>query len=145
MNYLDTITHDTSPTAPSQAAPAVTGVFNLLHEIDELSSSAQYTTGGHAARTLLRLASFRVVLFVLGRNTEFKQHHTAQPITIQMLTGRIRITLPERWIEQAAGEMLLMEPELVHDVTALADSAFLLSMPWSERVGEQSRPPAHPR
>jgi quercetin dioxygenase-like cupin family protein len=133
MNYLETITADTDLTTPIHAGPAVGSVFNLFHEIDELCGSAQYTTGGHAARTLVRLPTFRVVLFVLRRHTEFKQHHTAQPIMLQMLTGRIRITLPARWIEQAAGEMLVMQPGLTHDITAMFDSAFLLSMPWSDR------------
>jgi quercetin dioxygenase-like cupin family protein len=134
MNHLETVTTDTKPATPIHAVPALGSAFNLRHEIDELCGSAQYTTGGHAARTLLRLTTFRVVLFVLRRHTEFKQHHTDQPITLQMLTGRIRITLPGRWIEQAAGEMLLMAPSLTHDLTAIVDSAFLLSMPWSERV-----------
>lgn len=51
-----------------------------------------------------------------------------------MLTGRIRITLREKWMEQAATEMLLLEPGLKHDITTMVDSAFLLSMPWSERA-----------
>ena len=134
MSYFEPITDDTAPTTPSHDVPVSAATFHLHHEIDELRSGPEYATAGHAARTLIRLAAFRVVLFVLKRRTEFSQHHTAQPIAIQMLTGRIRIALPDRTIEQAEGELQLIDSGVTHDLTALDDSAFLLSMPWSERI-----------
>jgi hypothetical protein len=51
-----------------------------------------------------------------------------------MLSGRIRISLPDRTIEPAEGELQLIESGVAHDMKALVDSAFLLSMPWSERA-----------
>ena len=134
MNSFEPISDDTAPTTPTHDVPYATGTFNLRREIDELRSGPEYARAGHAARTLIRLAEFRVVLFVLQRHTKFIQHHTAQPIAIQMLSGHIRITLPDRTIEQVEGELHLIESSVAHDVTALGDSAFLLSMPWSERT-----------
>ena len=37
-------------------------------------------------------------------------------------------------VSKSFGGLLVIEPGVMHDVRALADSAFLLSMPWSEHA-----------
>jgi hypothetical protein len=46
------------------------------------------------------------------------------------------VALPKRTIEPGVGGLVLIEPSVMHDVIALADSAFVLSMPWSEHTSD---------
>jgi quercetin dioxygenase-like cupin family protein len=121
----------TGPSVPAYDKPTTAGSFVLLHELDELKSRPQYMASGHAARTLVKRPDLRIVLIVLQCDRELKQHSTEEPVSIHTLTGRIRIALPDQSIDQTVGGLLVIEPGVMHDVTALEDSAFLLSMPWS--------------
>jgi quercetin dioxygenase-like cupin family protein len=82
--------------------------------------------------TLVKCPELRIVLIVLRRNAELKEHKTNQPVSIHLLSGQICVALPE--YEQAVGGLLVIEPGVAHDVTAVTDSAFLLTMPWSEHT-----------
>lgn len=128
------IVSDDAPTAPGHGRPASAGSFALSQEIDGLRNGPQYRTSGHAARTLFKRPELRVVLIVLRRNAELKQHRTNQPVTIQTLMGRIGVALPDGGLVQDIGGLLVIEPGVAHDVRALTDSAFLLSIPWSEHA-----------
>jgi quercetin dioxygenase-like cupin family protein len=125
---------DVAPTSPAHGRPASAGDFDLPHEIAVLKRGEQYETDGQAARTLFKRAELRVVLLVLRNGAEMKEHRTNQPVSLQTLTGRIRVSLPERAIEQPVGGLILIESGVAHDVVALEDSAFLLTMPWSEQT-----------
>lgn len=128
------IVSDDEPTAPGHGRPAPAGSFVLIQEIDGLRNAPQYRTSGHAARTLFKRPELRVVLIVLRRNAELKEHKTNQPVSIQTLMGRIGVALPDGGIVQDIGGLMVIEPGVMHDIRALSDSAFLLSMPWSEHA-----------
>lgn len=125
---------DEEPTAPAHGRPAPAGSFALIQEIDGLRNAPQYRDAGHAARTLFKRPDLRVVLIVLRQHAELKEHRTNQPVTIQTLMGRISVALPDGALVQDVGGLLAIEPGVVHDVSALTDGAFLLSMPWSEHA-----------
>jgi len=133
MTSLETGFED-EPTAPRHGRPASAGSFALVQEIDGLRNGPQYRDSGHAARTLFKCPALRIVLIVLRRDAELKQHKTNQPVSIQTLMGRIGVTLPDGSIVQDIGALIVIEPGVAHDVRALTDSAFLLSMPWSEHA-----------
>ena len=133
MTSVETVSED-EPTAPGHERPASACRFTLIQEIDELRNAPQYRTSGHAARTLFKRPELRVVLIVLRRNAELKAHRTNQPVSIHTLMGRIGVALPDGGAVQDIGGLLVIEPGVMHDVRALTDSAFLLSMPWSEHA-----------
>ena len=134
MISVQTVTGELAQSAPAAERPASAGHFELLQEIQDLRNGQQYLATGHAARTLVKRPELRVVLIVLQRHAELKAHRTNQPVSIQTLVGRIRVALPGRSLEQFAGGLLVLEPGETHDVGAVTDSAFLLSMPWSNRA-----------
>lgn len=135
MTSLETVSEsDDAPTAPRHGRPASAGSFALVQEIDGLRNAAQYRDSGHAARTLFKGPALRIVLIVLRRDAELKEHKTNQPVSIQTLMGRIGITLPDGGMVQDIGGLIVIEPGAAHDVRALTDSAFLLSIPWSEHA-----------
>jgi len=61
-------------------------------------------------------------------------HHRAEgPISIHALQGKIRVHLPDdRTEELKEGDLLTLDRGLEHDVEALEESAFLLTIAWPE-------------
>jgi quercetin dioxygenase-like cupin family protein len=61
-------------------------------------------------------------------------HHRAEgPISIHAVLGKIRIHLPDdRMEELTPGDLLALEHDLEHDVEALEECAFLLTIAWPE-------------
>ena len=133
MTSRETVS-DNEATASRHGRPASAGSFALIQEIDGLRNSPQYRDNGHAARTLFKCPELRVVLIVLRRDAELKEHRTSQPVSIQTLMGRIDVALPDGVMVQDIRGLMVIEPGVMHDVTALTDSAFLLSIPWSEHA-----------
>ncbi|MBZ0231024.1 MAG: cupin domain-containing protein [Deltaproteobacteria bacterium] len=85
---------------------------------------------GQAARTLIRSADLRIVVVALAAGATISEHHAAVTASVHTLTGRVRLQLPERSVEVAAGQLLVLGAGLAHDVHAETDSAFLLTLGW---------------
>ena len=73
-----------------------------------------------------------MVLTVLKSNARLHEHKTAGRISVQAIAGHIRMHVQDKVIDLPAGHMLALEHALPHDVEALADSAFLLTIAWPE-------------
>ena len=67
----------------------------------------------------------------------YMSHHRAEgPISIHVLHGKVRVHLPEDRIEELEpGELLTLNRCLEHDVEALQESSFLLTIAWPEPTG----------
>ena len=136
MTSLATASSDTADTAPTHVIPEAAWCFELLREAEALKNGSQYRTTGHAARTLFKSPQLRIVLIVLRRHAELKEHKTNEPVSLQVLEGTLRVALPKRTVEPVAGALVVMEPSVMHDIIALADSAFVLSMPRSDHTSD---------
>ncbi len=66
----------------------------------------------------------------------YMSHHRAEgPISIQVLGGKVRVHLPDDRMEDLTqGDLLTLERCLEHDVEALEESAFLLTIAWPETL-----------
>jgi quercetin dioxygenase-like cupin family protein len=60
-------------------------------------------------------------------------HRTEGRISIQTVQGQLRVRAEGRTFDLPAGRMLTLDRRVAHDVEALADSAFLLTIAWPER------------
>ena len=88
--------------------------------------------GGRNSKTLVKHPDFRVVLTVLKSNARLHEHKAAGRISVQAIAGHIRMHVQDKVIDLPAGHMLALERALPHDVEALEDSAFLLTIAWPE-------------
>lgn len=104
--------------------------FTLAKVEQELRAEPQYTQTGHTSRTLVRAKDQRVVLSVLAAEARIPQHQAPGTVSIHVLSGKLRLALPTDTKEVSAGELLVLEGGLPHDVTALNDAAFLLTLAW---------------
>ncbi|HVA93998.1 MAG TPA: hypothetical protein VNI36_03765 [Candidatus Dormibacteraeota bacterium] len=107
--------------------------FDLNSEIEQLRGENAWQ-GGRNSKTLVKHPDFRVVLTVLKSNARLHEHKAAGRISVQTIAGHIRMHVQDKLFDLPAGHMLALERALPHDVEALEDSAFLLTIAWSEET-----------
>jgi len=105
--------------------------FDLDAEIQKLRDENAWQ-GGRNSKTLLKHPNFRVVLTVLKSNARLHEHKAAGRISVQAIAGHIQMHIEGKVFDLPSGHLLALEPEIAHDVEALEDSAFLLTIAWPE-------------
>ena len=107
---------------------------NIGSELQKLKKAPSWQReSGRSSETLVKYEEFRVVL-VRMKSGSYMSHHRAEgPISIQAIQGKIRIHLPEDRIEDLEpGDLLTLDRCLEHDVEAVEESAFLLTIAWPD-------------
>ena len=105
--------------------------FDLNAEVERLRGENAWQ-GGRNSKTLVKHPDFRVVLTVLKSNARLHEHKAAGGISVQAIAGHIRMHVQDKVFDLPAGHLLAPERALPHDVEALEDSAFLLTIAWPE-------------
>jgi quercetin dioxygenase-like cupin family protein len=87
-----------------------------------------YGTSGRFTRTIVEFAGIKVLLVWMRKGARWTEHQTPRRITVQTLGGSIRLhargkvfALPER-------HLLALDSKVAHDVEALEESVFLLTV-----------------
>ncbi len=107
--------------------------FDLKAEIERLRGENAWQ-GGRNSKTLVKHADFRIVLTVLQSEARLHEHKAAGRISVQVVAGHIRMHVGGKIFDLPAGHLLALERALPHDVEALEDSAFLLTICWPEEA-----------
>lgn len=111
------------------AAPVLT--FNLADETARLHEEHAWQHGERNAKTLVKESDFRIVLIALRAGARMERHQTAGRISIQVLTGRLRLLIAGERVELPQGALVSLERDVPHDVEALEESVFLLTIGWA--------------
>ncbi|MFZ0862842.1 MAG: hypothetical protein WCA27_09335 [Candidatus Sulfotelmatobacter sp.] len=112
--------------------------FNLSDELGRLREEDSWTRGsGRSSKTLAKYPDFRIVLVLMKPGSEMKEHHADARISIQTIQGRVRIQLPDQVVELGGGELMCLESGIHHDVNALEESAFLITVSWPGGSAEE--------
>jgi len=88
--------------------------------------------GGRDSKTLVKNQDFRIVLTVMKADAFLQEHKTSGRISVQVLSGHIQMHVQDKVFDLAAGHLLAPDRAVPHDVKALEDSAFLLTIAWPE-------------
>lgn len=131
---------ETAPAAVSEHAPgwmrgpweATAGPclsFGLATQIEQLKREQPWQAGRNA-KTIVKFPDFRMVVTVMRAQTRMAQHHADGRISVQAITGHIRLHLAGQAVDLLAGELLVLDRAIPHDVEALEESAFLLTIAW---------------
>lgn len=110
------------------AGPALR--FDLAEQIEQLRAEKPWQAGRNS-KTLIKFADFRIVLTVMKGGTRIPGHHADGRISIQTVSGHVRVHSSEGVSDLPAGHVLVLDRTIPHDVEALEDSAFLLTLAWS--------------
>jgi quercetin dioxygenase-like cupin family protein len=107
--------------------------FDLTALAQAMRQEDSYLREGHTARTLAREADLRVVLVVMKAESMMAAHTANETASVHVVAGRVQIKLPDRREEVSAGGLLMIERGIQHDVVAATDSAFVLTLGWTEK------------
>lgn len=128
---MSTTPHDDNqhrrPHSPPMAAAFLE--FDLTRELEQLHGEAEWSSGQNA-KTLVKYDDFRVVLTALKAHARLPEHLTRGRISIQTIAGHILVRGQGRTFDLPAGTLLALDRNLPHDVEALHDSAFLITIGW---------------
>ena len=110
--------------------------IDLAAELAALEREPAWTASGHNAKTLIKYPTLRVVLIAIRQGGRIPGHETEGRITIQTVSGHVRVHAADRVFDLAAGRLLALDRSVRHDVEALADSAVVLTIAWPEASAE---------
>jgi quercetin dioxygenase-like cupin family protein len=105
--------------------------FDLNAEIKQLRGENAWQ-GGRNSKTLVKHPDFRLVLTVLKSGARLHEHKAAGRVSVQTVAGHIRMHVESKVFDLPAGHLLALERAIAHDVEAVEDSAFLLTIAWPE-------------
>ena len=103
--------------------------FDLTRELEQLHREPEWNSGQNA-KTLVKYDDLRVVLTVLKARARLPEHQTKGRISIQTVAGHILVRAEGRTFDLPAGSLLALDQNLPHDVEAIEESAFLITIAW---------------
>jgi quercetin dioxygenase-like cupin family protein len=129
--------HETTGTA-RRAAHHMSGrglVFQVATEVQSLRHDLEFTSGGRAAKTLVKTAGLRLTLVLIKKGFGLNPEATAGGASIEVVEGRLRIHADGRPWDVGAGELIALADNLREPITALEETAFLLTVAWPAGAG----------
>jgi len=93
-----------------------------------LRAEPHAAVAGHRQMALVRHGPLSLILFAFEEDGFIKEHRTEGEVTIQVLRGRIAITVDGDEFILGGGELLSLAPGQPHAVRALEVSDMLLSI-----------------
>lgn len=83
---------------------------------------------GTFSRSLLKTDHLQIMQLVLGAGEQLPEHHVAGEITIQCLTGKVRVVLPSRTCEITTGQLIALPAGKQHAVHAQSNATLLVTL-----------------
>lgn len=114
---------------PQLAAPALKVCISKAVKQQQEHESWQRGTG-RSSTTLAKYPDLRIVLVSMKANTRMHEHRAAGRASIMTLSGCIRLRLLEHTVDLPAGHLLALDYCVPHDIEALQQSSFLLTIAW---------------
>lgn len=130
-----------SHTGPQQTTIVMPGPsveLNLFQEIEQLHRDEAWQTG-ISRKSLVRYPDFSITLIAMKGNTRIEEHDNPGRISVQTVRGLIRMHALDKVFDLPQGRVLVLDRAIRHDVEALEESAFLLTVARPE-----SEPSRHP-
>jgi quercetin dioxygenase-like cupin family protein len=109
-------------------------MFDLAAELEQLRAEAIWRQGVRNAKTLVKEPDLRVVVILLRQGARMEEHRAPGRITIHTLSGRLRLQLFDQASDLEAGQILMLDADIPHDVEAIEESAFLLTIAWPAKA-----------
>ncbi len=101
--------------------PSFTVLANLLDEVE-------IPENGTLSRVVFNADGLRVVLFAFDTGEQLTDHAATVPAVVQVIKGRLEMTLGEEQIEIHPGSWVHMDAHLVHALVALEPSVVILTL-----------------
>lgn len=108
------------------AAPVLT--FSLDEELAQLRKEPEWLAGDRNSVTLAKTPDLGIVLVSLRKGAAICGHEVDGPITVTTLEGAIAFRAGRKKRILRRGDMLALGKAIPHDVEAVKESAFVLTI-----------------
>lgn len=99
----------------------------LNEQLERLKEEPTWRTGDRNAITLTKEPTLRLVLIALKKGAKLHEHQASGPVTIQAVSGSLRLHTAGQTLELRPGEVAVLESAIDHEVEALEEGALLLT------------------
>ena len=113
---------------PAQQLAAALLRFDLPAELAQLQAEPAWERGDRNAITLVKEGDLRITLAALRAGARMDEHRTDGYTSIHTLAGRLRVVAAGVEHDLEAGKLLVLGQAVAHEVTALEEAAFLLTI-----------------
>ena len=107
--------------------------LDLESGIAQLHRSPEWSTG-IARKVLIQYPDLQITLRTMRAHTRIPEHRNPGRICVQTVQGRIRMHADGRVFDLPKGKVLVLDRAIIHDVEALEESAFLLTVAYPEGI-----------
>lgn len=114
--------------APLERFAGASHVFDLGAVLSELRAEAHSGQNGHRQMTIFSRRPVTQVLFDFESGGELANHSAHGLVMIHVLEGRLMVQADGQDHELSTGHVLILNPEVRHDVRAPEASAMLLTV-----------------
>jgi quercetin dioxygenase-like cupin family protein len=94
----------------------------------DIATEVEIPRDGTLSRVLYQDERLRLVVFAFDAGQELTEHTAAIPAVVQVLRGRLHLTLGAEEVTADPGSWIRMPAKLPHSVRALEPSVMLLTM-----------------
>ena len=102
--------------------------IDLRAALEALRGEDHGSTDRHRQITVFHKGPLRIVLFTFEAGAGLPAHRAPGFVVIHTLRGRITVKTMNETHDLAAGQLVMLDPEVVHDVTAAEASDVLLTI-----------------
>lgn len=113
---------------PANRMAGAENALDLRAELRALRAEPRRSTDGHQQIALLHRGPVRLVLYAFEPGGRIPQHQAPGWVTIHVLRGTLRVKAPDREHVLTEGQLLMLAPNVPHDVDATAESDMLLGV-----------------
>lgn len=102
--------------------------IDMAAALDALRSEPHDGKDRHRQITVFSKGHLRLVLFAFEAGGHLAAHRAPGFVVVHALRGTVRVRTPNEAYELAAGRILVLDPEVVHDVEAHEEADILLTV-----------------
>ncbi len=118
--------HEKNKQALRPSAGAMVSI-TIADEIARLKEKPEWSSEDRLAVSLVKDGALNVLLMVLRKEAQLKEHRTRGPIAVHVLSGVIRFSTGTEQVRLSAGSMVALDRDVLHSLEALEESAVLLT------------------
>lgn len=113
---------------PEDRLAASAQLVDLFAMADILRAEAHASVAGHRQMAVARHGPVTSILYAFELNGMLKEHHADGEVLLQVLRGRLDITVGQAVHTMGAGTLLALAPGVPHSVRALQATDMLLTV-----------------
>lgn len=114
--------------------PGQSAEFDVSQELEKLRQSPEWESG-IARKLLISYPDLQVTLRRMKAGSRIPEHYNPGRICVQTISGHIRMHADGKLFDLPQGKMLVLDRAVTHDVEAVVESAFLLTVAYPENAG----------